>query len=170
MKTCHKCKETKELDLYPARGNDCKSCVASYMKLYRAANASHISNLKKKWKAKNKDRVTNNAKIYALEKPELKRAARATWRHKNSHIINALTKARRAAQMNRTPSWVDTEELWLIKQAYELALLRKKVTGFDWHVDHIVPLQGKNVSGLHTIGNLQVISALENTRKGNKYG
>jgi hypothetical protein len=47
--------------------------------------------------------------------------------------------------------------------------LRTKMTGIEWHVDHIIPLQGKNVSGLHTPYNLQVIPASWNTAKGNKF-
>jgi hypothetical protein len=84
------------------------------MKIYRAANASHISNLKKEWKAENKDRVMTNDKKYALEKPEVKRAARAKWRKANQHVINALGALRKVSQINRTPKWVDSEELWRV--------------------------------------------------------
>ena len=56
-----------------------------------------------------------------------------------------------------------------IKQAYELAILRTKKFGFLWHVDHIIPLNGVNVSGLHVIENIQVIPAAENLLKNNKY-
>jgi hypothetical protein len=37
--------------------------------------------------------------------------------------------------------------------------------GFEWHVDHVIPLQGKKVSGFHVPSNIQVIPASENVRK-----
>jgi hypothetical protein len=76
---------------------------------------------------------------------------------------------RRAAKMQRIPKWITKDDLWLIKEAYELASLRTKMFGFKWHVDHIIPLQGKKVSGLHMIENLQVIPEKHNLSKHNKY-
>ena len=52
---------------------------------------------------------------------------------------------------------------------FDLAVKRSIMTGIKWHVDHIIPLQGKLVSGLHTVENLQVIPAKINMRKGNRY-
>lgn len=66
---------------------------------------------------------------------------------------------RRAAKLDRTPKNADINA---IKEFY-------KNCPEGYHVDHIIPLQGKNVSGLHIISNLQYLTPEENTRKGNKY-
>ena len=58
---------------------------------------------------------------------------------------------------------------FVCKEAAHLVQLRKQTTGFSWHVDHIVPLCGKNVSGLHVWNNLQVIPAEVNIRKNNGF-
>jgi 5-methylcytosine-specific restriction endonuclease McrA len=67
---------------------------------------------------------------------------------------------RRAAKLKATPAWADLEE---IKNVYLEAQY------FGMHVDHIIPLQGKNVCGLHVWDNLQLLPAVDNIRKGNRY-
>jgi hypothetical protein len=57
----------------------------------------------------------------------------------------------------------------MIEQAYYLAKARTEMLGFEWHVDHVVPLQGKQVSGLHTPSNLAVIPGAENCRKNSRF-
>lgn len=69
----------------------------------------------------------------------------------------------------RTPAWLTADDLWLMEQAYELAALRTKVLGFPWQVDHILPVHGRLVSGLHVPHNLQVIPAYINRSKSNRY-
>jgi 5-methylcytosine-specific restriction endonuclease McrA len=68
--------------------------------------------------------------------------------------------SRRAAKLQATVSWADKE---LIKDMY------LEAEYFQMEVDHIVPLQGKNVSGLHWEGNLQLLSAKDNRIKSNKH-
>jgi hypothetical protein len=68
-------------------------------------------------------------------------------------------KRRKAVKLDRVPSWADVEK---IKEIY-----RKCPEGC--HVDHIIPLQGRLVSGLHVEGNLQYLSAKENLQKNNKF-
>ena len=68
--------------------------------------------------------------------------------------------ARRSSKMQRTPIWSDLSKIRLIyAKAREAGMV----------VDHIVPLQGKLVSGLHVPENLQIISAIENMKKGNRF-
>ena len=75
---------------------------------------------------------------------------------------------RRARKHHATPEWLNEDDLWMIEEIYHLANLRTKVTGTDWAVDHIIPLQSKRVCGLHVPWNLQVITSSENSVKGNR--
>ncbi|HOV56826.1 MAG TPA: hypothetical protein PLN91_03025 [Rhodanobacteraceae bacterium] len=66
--------------------------------------------------------------------------------------------------------WADSElERLAIAEAYRLADLRSKMLGRRFHVDHIVPLRGQTVCGLHCAANLQVIPEALNVAKGNRH-
>jgi len=75
---------------------------------------------------------------------------------------NAIWAKRKAAKLQRTPKWLTEQQLSEIRKLYETCPK-------GYHVDHIVPLQGKNVSGLHVPWNLQVIPAKDNIKKSNKF-
>lgn len=105
-----------------------------------------------------------------FEKIKEKKYARdKEWRSKNKHIINLFTAKRRVIKLQRMPKWLTEEHKKQIKAMYTLATSLNKSTGVQWHVDHIIPLQGKNVSGLHVPENLQVIQGSLNNRKKNKF-
>ena len=91
------------------------------------------------------------------------------WKKKNRGKANFWERQRELALLQRTPSWVLEDELFCIEEVYNLAALRTKVTGIPWHVDHVIPLRGEKVSGLHVLSNLAVVPALYNIRKGNRY-
>lgn len=75
-----------------------------------------------------------------------------------------------AQRRRRQPKWQLGEwDRFLIEELYSLARLRTQITGTKWHVDHIIPLQSKIVSGLHVPPNLRVIPAKANLTKGNAF-
>lgn len=119
---------------------------------------------KKRYQAK-REEILERHKRYMAERPDYYKQFRILYPEK----VNAKENKRKAAKLQRIPCWLTADDLWMIEQAYEICALRTKMTGIEWHVDHIIPLQGKNVSGLHTPYNLQVIPASWNTAKGNKF-
>jgi hypothetical protein len=66
----------------------------------------------------------------------------------------------------RTPAWADLQAIFDI---YERCQQKNQSGPTKWHVDHIVPLQGRFISGLHVENNLQIIPARDNVKKGNRF-
>lgn len=83
--------------------------------------------------------------------------SRAQWYRDKSNL--RCTRAKQARFHDELSQLVTSE-------AHHLRKLRNKLTKFEWHVDHIAPLKGKNVCGLHIWSNLQVIPKVVNLRKG----
>jgi len=88
------------------------------------------------------------------------------WKATNPEKRNALEAKRRAAKNQRTPYWANQED---IKMFYEVANVLSR-GGVLFHVDHIIPLKGKEASGFHVENNLQVLPWHLNLKKGNKNG
>ena len=118
------------------------------------ANPEKAAERKRNWKKKNPDKQREHQK---------------TYKAKNRYKFNAYNGKRRAAKLLRTPNWLTPDDLFFIEEAYHLAKLRTETLGISYHVDHILPLQGKKVSGLHVPNNLQVIPAKINLQKSNKH-
>ena len=88
-------------------------------------------------------------------------AQKKQYRQSNKGKIAALNAARKRIVKQRTPSWLTPVDFERIQNEYKLAALMTKLTGEAWHVDHVVPLQGKLVSGLHVPGNLKAIRGVK---------
>ena len=123
---------------------------------------------KKDYKARNKPKLAERRKLRRQRNPEAKRAQIKRWKLKNPAKVTAQKAKRRAAKINRTPSWLRPVDLRHIQVYYEISKRQTQATGIEHHVDHIIPLQGKIVSGLHVPWNLQVLEGLENLKKHNK--
>jgi hypothetical protein len=100
--------------------------------------------------------------------PRLRKAV-ARWKQNNKATVNAGNKARQAAKLYRTPKWLNKQQRTEIVVWYRRAQLATLFTGTIYHVDHIVPLLGKSVCGLHVPWNLQLLTAFENVSKGNRW-
>ena len=169
QRNCQDCGDDITTMYVSKYGCRCKACVAKYQKVYRDANKAQIAALKKNWKLSNPEHVAEQDRKYAAAHPENRVVARRKWSAANPGKDNACKTQNRLVRIKRTPAWLSEDDKWMIEQAYELAALRTKMFGFIWHVDHIIPLNGRRVSGLHVPTNLQVIPGAENSRKSNGY-
>lgn len=81
------------------------------------------------------------------------------WWANNPWKANAISAKKRASKLQATPPWFEKEKVAIVYQ-------KAKEWGFE--VDHVIPLKGKNVSGLHCWANLQLLDKSLNSSKGNK--
>jgi len=118
---------------------------------------------------KNAEIYETYLKPYVKKNKEKIKQIASRWQKNNKGKVNARTAERHSAKMKRTPKWLDQDDKWIIQEIYELASLRTKLTGVAWNVDHVIPMQGDIVSGLHCPDNLRVVVASENFSKNNKW-
>lgn len=177
----------------------CRLCVSEYNKKCASDNPEKFAAKRKAYYQANKEKViasinkyleNNREYIFAKRKEwyyanhEQQKEARREWRKANHEKMQAYKKKyaknnphqnrhnvsmRRAAKIQRTPCWLTEDDKVLIQRKYALAHKKTKNTGEKWVVDHILPLRGELVSGLHVPANLRVIKHTTNSRKSNKY-
>jgi hypothetical protein len=103
---------------------------------------------------------------FAAHRREQRNESNSGYRKRNRDKKSAEWAKYRADKLQRTPKWAD---LGAIREIYRKAVQATKLTGFQYHVDHILPLNGKRVSGLHIAENLRVVTEFENLSKGSKF-
>jgi hypothetical protein len=162
---CLECIKLAGVDRYK---NNREAQLASWHKWLENNRELHKSRVKR-WQMANKDKVKADAKAWAAANPDKVKAK--TLRHIKKHpeAYTARAVANVAKRAKRVPQWLTSEDKWLMREAYFLAKLRTKLFGFKWEVDHIIPLRGELVSGLHVPTNLQVLPKTENRNKRNYY-
>lgn len=144
-------------------------------KLWVIENNDKVKNIKKKYRNLYPEKNKNTSALWRLKNPEKAKESNRSWRLKNPEkakaAINFGIARRRSSKLQATPKWLTEEHyseiLYFYTLAQELAWLNQN--GKPFHVDHIIPLRGENVSGLHVPWNLQLMSAEENLKKGNTY-
>jgi 5-methylcytosine-specific restriction endonuclease McrA len=189
MKTCKKCKEIKQLtefNRYKASKDGlftiCKSCVAIQNANYYNKNRENRLKYHKEYSQTEKGKASlrkGNLKHQKTPKGKasLKRYAQSSKGKASRAIIdkrhrqtphgkaahNAISAKYRAAKLQATPKGLTKEQLFEIKSFYV------KAETSNCHVDHVLPLQGESICGLHVPWNLQILTGSENDSKGNKF-
>ena len=189
---CHKCGGPR------AANTACRPCTREYVRAryaadpskelrraakYRAENPEAVKNANYKWAAANPEKVKAKKRRAYWKNPEKERAAQRAkhtryapiynagmrrWRKANPDKANALSGAYQRAKSQATPAWLSAIQMAQVEEFYDIAAARTVQTGVNHEVDHVFPLRGKNISGLHVPWNLQVLTERENISKGNR--
>jgi hypothetical protein len=143
-----------------------RCAVNAQKRVHRVANLERIREAGREYVKANKAAEHARAAAWVVANPERAKAIKHKYLKANPEIGALLAARRRAAKIKATPEWADHAA---IKAVYALRADVEGLTGIPHHVDHIVPLRGKRVSGLHVHNNLQVIPATENLKKNNRF-
>ena len=140
-----------------------------YEEKYRKNNSEKLRARARLSYALNPGKVNDSAKKYRLKNLSQTNARIKAWELRNPGRKQARVRKAQALKINRIPSWLTREQLGEIQSFYVESAALTKTTGIEHHVDHIVPLSGASVSGLHVPWNLQILTQHENLTKANKF-
>ena len=143
-----------------------KESYLEYGKKWREENSERMTYLRKRWKDANKDRILECGRERDKKNPDKRRDIGRRWAKNNPDKINAKCAKRRLTIEQQCPSWANLDK---IREFYTVAKQLTETHGNNFEVDHIIPLRGKYVTGLHVEINLQIITRIANIRKGNRF-
>lgn len=146
------CKHGHVAERYVA-SKTCVECANVAANKTKDKNPRKYLALVKKWQQANQNKTAEYQRTYRL---------------RNVGQRNLWTMNYKAAKAERMPTWLNDAEIFEMECVYKYCAGLRNV-GLDYHVDHVVPLRGDNVSGLHVSWNLQVIPGHENMSKGNTF-
>lgn len=142
-----------------------KAKELAYKKEYRQRTVEQRKQYMKEWHSKNADAQVEYRKQYREDNVDYFK----NYNQVNKTKILVNTRRRQAAKLQRTPKWMTESDHKVIWGFYEIAAMLTKHNKEAWEVDHIIPLQGKLVSGLHVPSNLQLMRAFDNRSKANRF-
>ena len=154
----------------------------AYQAEYTAKNRARAYERVKAWREANPEKWAEQRRRYRKKHPDVINAKTLRWRARNPEKYVEITRATRkknyarvlankakyrAVKQERKPTWLLPIDLFEMECIYRYRTALKQC-GLGYEVDHILPLQGKTVSGLHVPENLQVIPTEENRLKNNR--
>ena len=152
---CSECARIRRAEAYHENPEHEIALVRAYQK----RNAEKVKETKRRVYEANREHYLRKASEWRAANRPLHHAYLKAWFARNVDRNRFYCAKRHASKLQRTPAWA---EIRLMDDFY-----RKCPEGH--HVDHIIPLRGRLVSGLHVLGNLQYLPATENLRKKNKF-
>ena len=173
MKLCKTCSIQKPEGAYykdgPYLRGSCKDCLKAKRKDYVAANKESVLQAYRVYYRENTETLRKKQKAYYQENKAVLRQKQREYYQNNKAKFLAHNSSARAALHQATPKNLTSIQK---KQIEAIYAERDRVSikeGEPHHVDHIIPLRGKHICGLHIPENLRVITAQENLTKGNRY-
>lgn len=174
MKVCKKCGLKKESNYKffnkqkaskDGLRSTCKDCQKEYLKNYYKLNKEKLIKKQSEYQIKNKKKRNAYKKKWAKENKKKVIEAQKKYHKNNPHKKAHWEGKRRSIKANATPKWSDLQKIEIL---YQKAKWLESITGLKYHVDHVIPLQGENVCGLHIWENLQILENTLNFKKSNK--
>lgn len=148
-----------------------KPCKKGHVSERLISNRSCITCLNvqnKKYYDLNPEKAIQKTQRWYFRDHEKHKEAKRLHMRENKDYYNVLRNHRKRGKTERTPNWLTDEMRREILNVYSEAQRLTKLTGIEFHVDHVIPLHGTIVSGLHVPWNLQILTREENISKGNK--
>jgi len=98
-----------------------------------------------------------------------KQARNRLFKKRHPSIANGWERMRRARRLQATPEWLSESDKLGLRHIYKSCKIKTAWTGVRHSVDHIVPIQGDAVCGLHVPWNVRVVTSKDNLAKGNRF-
>ncbi len=147
------------MEIINAMGQTSKAAKAVSDRKYYLANLAAVKASNQAWKKANRERHLANSARWQKENPERCRINKRRSQKKCAGTKRANVAKYRAAKSQRVPAWADLQAITDFYKACPPGMT----------VDHVIPLRGKTVSGLHVVDNLQYLSLSENSSKGARF-